>query len=314
MKSHIESMPASVENEREQIETLLQGRTSRRRALKNLTVGALGVAALGLNSPEARASTYPRLDISAGDLAILDFALNLEYLEAQFYSYATTGAGIDAQGVELTGRGKQGTVNVPSTTKVPFTFPNVQQYATEIAADELAHVNFLRGVVTASGIRPIAQPSIDLVNSFNTAASAAGLGATFSPFTSDLNFLLGAFIFEDVGVTAYHGALMSILNKTILTSAAGILGTEAYHASNVRTEIYEFGSAAVAAAQSISNARNALGGEGLDQGVAFNGGANIVPSDANAIVFSRTARLVLNIVYLGVNANKGGFFPDGTNA
>jgi hypothetical protein len=324
MNKNGESVIADVEGDsQQQMETLLQSRTSRRRAFKNLTVGILGATALGLDSPKSHADTqknadansaYPKLNISAGDLAILDFALNLEYLEAQFYSYATTGAGIDAQGVELTGRGKQGSVNVPSSTKVPFSNPNVQQYATEIAADELAHVNFLRGVVTASGIRPIAQPAIDLVNSFNTAASAAGLGATFTPFDNDLDFLLGAFIFEDVGVTAYHGALMSILNKTILTSAAGILGTEAYHASSVRTEIYEYGTAAVTAAQAISSARNALGGEGLDQGIVFDSRSNIVPADSNAIVFARTTRLVLNIVYLGVNAKKGGFFPNGTNA
>jgi hypothetical protein len=155
---------------------------------------------------------------------------------------------------------------------------------------------------------------MQLSTSFNTASAAAGLGATFNPFENDLNFLLGAFIFEDVGVTAYHGALTSLVNKTVLTSAAGIMGTEAYHASTVRTAIYEFGSAAVAAAQAISNARNALGGEGLDQGIVLNGMANGVPADANAIVFARTTRLIENIVFLGVNARKGGFFPDGINA
>lgn len=321
MKPSMESMPIGVENESQLVETLLQRRTSRRKVFRNLAAGALGVAALGTGSSQAQSTTnttttvtYPKLAISAGDLAILDLALNLEYLEAQFYSYATTGAGIDAQGVALTGRGKQGTVNVPTTTKVPFSDSNIAAYAAEIAADELHHVEFLRGVITASHLRPIAQPSIDLVNSFTAAAAAAGLGSSFSPFTSDLNFLLGAFIFEDVGVTAYHGALLAIVNKTILTSAAGILGTEAYHASNVRTEIYEMGSAAIASAQAISNARNALGGEGLDQGVSMNGTSNIVPADANAIVFSRTQRLILNIVYLGVNAKKGGFFPDGINA
>jgi len=116
-----------------------------------------------------------------------------------------------------------------------------------------------------------------------------------------------------VGVTAYHGAVSSLTNDTVLTAAAGIMGTEAYHASNIRNEIYKLGSGAITAADAISNARNALGGEGLDQGVQFAGLSNIVPADANAIVFARTARLVLNIVYLGVNATKGGFFPNGMN-
>jgi hypothetical protein len=297
------------------VESLLE-KTSRRRALKNLGLGALGATVgIGLGKVLAGTNYLPAGD--SVDTDVLDFALNLEYLEANFYSYATTGQGIEARDVAITGRGKQGTVLVPSTTMVTFGNPDVAAYAAEITADEIAHVKFLREAFTASGRAPVAQPSIDLVNSFSAAASAAGLGSGFSPFANsanDLNFLLGAFIFEDVGVTAYHGAITSLQDKATLTAAAGIMGTEAYHASNVRTELYKIGNAAISAVQDISDARNSLGGEGLDQGIETNGTSSIVPSDSNALVFARTVRLVLNIVYLGVNATKGGFFPDGINA
>jgi hypothetical protein len=298
---------------------ILTEKSSRRNALKQMTLGALGMAALGnsaraqlgINSTETT-SPYPTVVLTKSDLAVLDFALNLEYLEAQFYSYATTGVGIESQGVEVTGSGTQGTVTVPTNTMITFTDSNVQQYALEIARDEIAHVKFLRGLALANGHTPVAQPSIDLVNSFSAAAGAAGLPSSFTPFDNDADFLLGAFIFEDVGVTAYHGAITSLMGGSAKMEFSGIMGTEAYHASNVRTQLYRLG--LISQANAISAARDSLGGTGLDQGITVNGSANIVPADSNGLVFSRTVAQVLNIVYLSASGTPGGFFPHGINA
>ncbi|MCZ2496371.1 ferritin-like domain-containing protein [Xylophilus sp. Kf1] len=252
------------------------------------------------------------------DPEILNFALNLEYLEAQFYLYATTGAGLpDAQ---TTGAGTRGTVI--GGTRVPFSDPVVAAYAKEIAADELAHVNFLRA---ALGSAAVAMPSIDVGGTnpngaFSKAAQAAGLvaaGTAFNPYANDLNFLLGAYIFEDVGVTAYKGAAPLISNKTYLEAAAGILAAEAYHAGLVRTVLYSKGIDAQAAAGKISDARDSLdNSRDVDQGIAADssGASNIVPLDANGIAYSRTPDDVLNIVYLNSGAvSQGGFFPAGVN-
>ncbi len=49
--------------------------------------------------------------------------------------------------------------------------------------------------------------------------------------------------------------------------------------------------------------------------VKLGGHANLVPTDANGIAFSRSTRQVLNIVYLNPDENnhQGGFFPAGLN-
>ena len=290
---------------------------SKRRAERRDFFRAMGaaaaIAALGTGTPAVGQS-------APSDADVLNFALNLEYLEAQFYFFAAFGQGLPNS--ILTGTGTQGPVI--GGRQVNFTDPLVRQYAIEIARDERAHVEFLR---TALGGAAVAQPTINISGDangpFSAAARAAGLigpGESFDPYASDENFLLGAFIFEDVGVTAYKGAAPLITSKVFLEAAAGILAVEAYHAALIRTVLFRKGvqqtPALIQATERISDARDSLdNSQDQDQGIApRDGGSNIVPADQDAIAFSRTAPDVLNIVYLDRNAvSAGGFFPNGVN-
>ncbi len=304
---------------REQVKDIAVKRAQRRdffRKGSGFAVGVAGgaiLAACGGGSDSIAQSNAPT------DPDILNFALNLEYLEAQFYQFAATGSGLAAN--QLTGTGTQG--GVTGGRAVSFTDPVIRQYAKEIAADEVAHVAFLR---SALGSAAVAQPALDIGadpnGAFSSAARAAGLiGANqaFDPYASDENFLLAAFIFEDVGVTAYKGASPLIQNKTFLEAAAGILAAEAYHAGLVRTALYAKGVATPAlrtSADAISNARDSLdNNQDVDQGISpTNDVSNIVPLDNNGIAFSRSPGDVLNIVYLNSGqVSKGGFFPNGVN-
>ena len=204
--------------------------------------GGAALAALAIPAVAQAASTVTTYT----DADILNFALNLEYLEANFYYLAAFGtnistanslypAGAGIQGI--TGVGTQGTVvTKPTNCRVPFANANIAAYCVETAIEEGNHVAFLR---SALGTAAVAQPQIDLYGAFNTLYNAAAgtTGATFDPFSSDAFFLIGAYIFEDVGVTAYHGAASLITSKSNLGAAAGILAVEAYHAGLVRTTI-----------------------------------------------------------------------------
>ncbi|HEY4041320.1 MAG TPA: ferritin-like domain-containing protein [Rhodopila sp.] len=277
--------------------------SNRRKLLRSAGVGAAFAAASGLrlSAPAGAQSAAPT------DADILNFALNLEYLEAEYYLFAVNGTGLPS--TDIDGVGTAG--NVIGGAAVPFKSAKIQQFATKIADDEQAHVLFLRSVL---GSAAVARPTIDLYNSFNTLTVAAGLiqaGQTFDPFADDVSFLLGAYVFEDVGVTAYNGAAPLIRSKTYLGAAASILAVEAYHAGNIRTALFDLHQGPATTA--ISAVRAALSGANDDQGAVLNGQANISPTNANALAFSRTTAQVLNIVYAGGASGNYGFFPQGLN-
>ena len=241
-----------------------------------------------------------------------------------------------------------------STYKVPFASPVLAAYAVETAIEEGKHVNLLR---TALGSLAVAQPSINLTpNLFDTLAGLAGVPSSlrpFNPYANEAYFLLGAYIFEDVGVSAYHGAAPLITGKTtILPVAAGIHAVEAYHAgliryslivadsmatyaptgtlSNVTGLLSAFrNSAAQAKPQSPSNPLDPNPDDygTANQMVMLNGttavaatqivDAGPASSTAPAMSFGRSTSQVLNIVTAG-GANtgaiaKGGFYPNGLN-
>ncbi len=331
--------------ESDQVIEAFDARARRRDERRDFFRSALGMGAVAAGGAFAMSlSSAASAQAAPTDADILNFALNLEYLEAQFYSYAAFGTGLAAN--LLTGSttgGPQGSVATGGTNpprQVNFSGdPLIGQYAREIAADEIAHVAFLR---TALGAAAVAQPAInisgDATGPFTAAARAAGVvdnATIFDPYASPNNFLLGSFIFEDVGVTAYKGSAALLTSKVFLEAAAGILAVEAYHAAIVRTALYQRGVAnpalqLVENTERISNARDTLDGappenavRGIcpddDQGIApvtISGGtaSNIAPLNQNGLAYSRTTAQVLNIVYLNRAAvTLGGFVPAGVN-
>jgi len=266
----------------------------------------------------------------------LNFALNLEYLEAEYYLNAATGSGLSAAD---TGNAST-TVELPPTTLVPNLTKAQQNYLYEIAQNELDHVRFLR---SALGSSAVSRPKIDLYYVWNNLASAAGIGSAFNPFVSYEAFLLGAFTFEDVGVTAYHGAAGLLTDKTYLAAAAEIMAVEAYHAGEVRTLLIADSVANatttstsvtpdntyITIANQISTLRASLGG-GNETALTplpaytlpfdpttYKPASSIVAADStNSIAYARTTDQVLHIVYAaapGAGVSSGGFFPSGLN-
>ena len=90
------------------------------------------------------------------EIDILNFALNLEYMEAEFYTYATTGKSITSFGVGTKGRANAANPATGGTTaggkKVTFSDELCHDLVEQISADERAHVMLLRGALGSSAV------------------------------------------------------------------------------------------------------------------------------------------------------------------
>jgi len=262
---------------RRAIQKLVDASPSRRKLLRTLGIAsAVAGAAVAIDTPARAQAAFTDIDI-------LNFALNLEYLEAEFYTIATTGKTISQINLTVSGSGVAGPTQGGALVSLTGTMRNI---ALEIATDERTHVTLLQNTILSLGGSPIAKPAINL--------NALGFG-----FGTANDFLALARIFEDIGVTAYGGAAPLITSTTVLGYAARILATEAYHAGNIRLQIAQ-----------NNIATSAL--DGADH-IPPPSGKEYFPLDANAITEVRTPGQVLFLAFGAANASSGGFFPGGVN-
>jgi hypothetical protein len=249
---------------------------ARRNFIKNVGLAGAGIAAGAViqGCSDNSTSTNPKAQ-SIPETDVLNFALNLEYLEAEFYSVAVTGNTLSSS---VTG----GTSTATGGAKVTFSDTRIADIANEIYNDEVLHVKYLR---TALGGVAVAEPPINL--------NALGIG-----FGSQAEFLTLARAFEDTGVSAYAGAA-TLLTGNNLQAAAQILATEAYHAGNIRLNVVQQG-ITVTATDSLDVVPDEM---------------HFFTVDANALAIKRTPSQVLAIVYANATAGtaSGGFYPNGMN-
>ena len=269
------------------INELVSASPNRRSFLKTIGAATAGVTALSM------AGLTPAQGQTTTEVEVLKFALNLEYLESEFYTYALFGEGIELFGIgvdgEANGSNPTGGMVTSGGKKVSFTDNQVLTYqiVEQIGRDERAHVTLLR---SALGSQVIAKPNINL--------NALGFG-----FDSQDDFLRLSRIFEDIGVSAYGGAAGLLSTPAIITTAARILATEAEHVASIRTQL---------AVLNIST--TAL--DGADLLPPPSGGKTQVLSinRPNGLPATRTYGEVLYLAFGGkANATSGGFFPSGVN-
>jgi hypothetical protein len=183
---------------------------TRRSAMKEFAKAsgkiALATLPLVLGSMFKKAYGQTQSDV----VATLKYALTLEYLEAEFYKQA-----------------------VPSVAVTTTASPAALGALTKIRDHEIAHVAYLRAVLSSMGDNTA--PVLTAANFDYTAGNGSGTGPFTGVFTNYDLLLAVAQTFEDTGVRAYKGAAVSLINNNdVLTAALNIHSVEARHASHIR--------------------------------------------------------------------------------
>ena len=261
------------------------------RVVKNFSrrgfIGSVMAATAAAATLSSTRSAAAQTAVAPSVIDVLNFALNLEYLEANFYLFVSTGAGLTA----AQNGGGVAPENAPP--KLPLDASTLA-VVNGLALDEVNHIHDLQSAITSLGGTPIAQPLINF--------------AANGPITTQAQFLAASRQFTALGGSAYIGSAQFLVSNTaVLQTAAQILGTEGQHAGAV---------------DYLCVTQNVVSPPIDAQDVPPSATSYFIADPVNALSPARNTSQVLGVAY-GVSTattvnppagvTVGGFFPNGVN-
>eukprot|EP00253_Pinus_taeda_P025405 PITA_25405 len=267
-------------------------------------------------------SSYEPGAVAARDVDWLEFPINLEYLEAEFFLWSSLGYGLDRAAPELVSGGPP-----PVGARKANLDPLVLEIIKEFAYQEVGHLRALKKTVHGFP-RPQLNLSAENFGNIINHAFNTTLTPPFDPYANSVNYLLASYLIPYVGLTGYVGANPQLKSPTAKRLVAGLLGVESGQDAVIRALLYQKKSEKVAPypytvadfTNRMSALRDSLGHTTVaDEGLlvqAATGGAegkvagNILAGDKYSVAYARTPAQILRIVYSSGNEScSGGFYP-----
>ncbi|CAL1412954.1 unnamed protein product [Linum trigynum] len=261
--------------------------------------------------------------VPQSDVDLLEFPLNLEYLEAEFFLFGALGHGLDVYAPNLTAGGPPPIGGRKANLDV-ITRDIIEQFAWQ----EVGHVKAIK-----TSVKGFPRPQLDL--SAATFAKVINdafgrpLSPPFDPYANGINYLIACYLIPYVGLTGYVGANPKLQGPGSRQLLAGLLAVESGQDAVIRGLLYEramvtvrpYGITVAEFTNRISVLRNKLGSAGIkDEGLVVPRvlGAegrvrgNVLAGDELSLGYGRTPEEILRIVYGGGNeSSPGGFYPKG---
>ncbi|XP_059310737.1 ferritin-like catalase Nec2 [Lycium ferocissimum] len=250
-------------------------------------------------------SGYPEKGVAVDkeDIDKMQFPVNLEFLEAEYFLWATYGHGLDVVAPKLAMGGPP-----PIGARKANLDPLTKNIITEFANQEVGHLRALNSTV---GVFP--RPLLDLsAKNFEKLFDEAfghKLIPPFDPYRDSLSYMLSCYVIPYVGLVGYVGTNPNI---------------NGYETKRVKTQfVFPYKHTVAHFTSRISKLRNKLAKCGnKDEGIfvppqlgAENRTiSNVLSADFNSLSYKRTPSEILRIVYNSGNEHlPGGFYPNGAN-
>ncbi|KAF6142648.1 hypothetical protein GIB67_015134 [Kingdonia uniflora] len=285
------------------------------------------MALFGVSDDTACVVTYPQawIKVHPQDVDKIQFALNLEFLEAEFFLFGATGFGLDKNAPELA-MGGPPPIGVRKANLDDVT----ERIINEFGLEEVGH---LKAIIETLGGFP--RPLLDL-SSQNFAevmddAFGYKLYPPFDPYLNSINYMLASYVIPYMGLVGYVGTnpyLKGYKSKRLL---AGLLGVESGQDAVIRTYLYErvdlvvhpYNQTVAKFTDRISQLRNRLAGCGIkDEGLIVppqlgaeqRTSSNVLAANELSLSYDRSPAEILRVVYGSGKENvPGGFYPNGGN-
>ncbi|KAH9295215.1 hypothetical protein KI387_038803, partial [Taxus chinensis] len=250
--------------------------------------------------------------VAAGDIDSLEFPLNLEYLEAEFFLYGALGYGLDRAAPELVSGGPP-----PVGAKEAKLDPVIRDIIVEFGYQEVGHIRAIKETVPGFP-RPQLDLSARVFAQTMNAAFNTKLNPPFDPYANSVNYLLASYLIPYVGLTGYVGTNARLHSKTAKRLVAGLLGVESGQDAVIRALLFErklekvkpYAYTVAEFTNFISSLRNKFGHTAVvDEGLVVEKwlGAermvkgNILAGDKYSLAYARTPAQILRIVYSSGN-------------
>ncbi|XP_057496688.1 ferritin-like catalase Nec2 [Actinidia eriantha] len=281
---------------------------------------------MSLSQPTCEAPIPPRaIPVTEEDKDMMQFAENLEYLEAEFFLTGALGFGLDIAAPQLVMGGPP-----PVGARKANLDLVTQNIIKEFGYQEVRH---LRALKETFGL--IARPLLNLsTHNFAKLVDEAferELVPPFDPYRDSLSYMLGSYVIPYMGLVGYVGTNPRIIGYKTKELLAGLLGVEAGQDAVIRTYLYERADELVKPYKytvaeftvRISELRNKLAMCGIkDEGIVVppqlgaenRTVSNVLSADSNSLSYERIPAEILRVLYgTGKENMPGGFFPQGAN-